>query len=69
MHLKPNDEHQFKALNRLNEIDQELDILKYSTGVANSLEVLVPPHKLNFVKEFARKRKLKANVKVKNYGR
>lgn len=67
--LTPSNEHQLMALKRLDEIDQELDILKYSTGVSNSLEVLVPPHKLNFVKEFARRRRLKTNVKANNYGR
>lgn len=67
--LTPNDEYQLNELKRLDEIDQELDILKYSAGVLNSLEVLVPPNKLNFVQEFARKRRLQTNVKANNYGR
>lgn len=67
--LTPNDKDQLKALRMLNDIDQELDILKHSAGISNRMEVLVPSHKLKFIKEFARTNKLKINIKSKNYGR
>lgn len=60
---------QHELLNRLSDIDPELDILKYSTGVYSNLEVLVPPNKLDFIYKFSRRLGLRVNVKARNYGR
>ncbi|PZC83798.1 hypothetical protein B5X24_HaOG206955 [Helicoverpa armigera] len=47
----------------------EVEILKVSRGVNDSLDVLVPPNKVQYVRDYADSKGLHYEVKQQNYGR
>ncbi|CAH0695834.1 unnamed protein product [Spodoptera exigua] len=61
-------EHQ-KSVTQFNDPLGEIEIMKESRGVNDTLDILVPPTRMNFVHEYANSNGLLLEEKQKNYGR
>ncbi|XP_053614670.1 carboxypeptidase B-like [Plodia interpunctella] len=65
--LKPNSEEQALVANAIN--DTEIDVLKISRGQNDTIDLLVPPSRVNYTRSFADLNNLGFEVKQEHYGR
>ncbi|KAJ0174172.1 hypothetical protein K1T71_010318 [Dendrolimus kikuchii] len=67
--LFPHDTKQLEAIIHFKEPTGQIEVLKTSRGLNDSLDVLVPQSQLDLVQDFAKENKLTLEVKQNNYGR
>ncbi|XP_026742272.1 carboxypeptidase B-like [Trichoplusia ni] len=67
--LYPTSDDNLQAASHFEDPSGEVEVLKESRGLNDTLDLLVPPQKLQFVEDYAKIKNLKLEVKQPNYGR
>ncbi|XP_022838055.1 carboxypeptidase B-like [Spodoptera litura] len=67
--LHPTSEEHQKSVTQFNDPTGEIEIMKESRGVNDTLDILVPPSRMKFVHEYANTNGLVLEEKQPNYGR
>ncbi|XP_028030264.1 carboxypeptidase B-like [Bombyx mandarina] len=67
--LFPETTSQLENITRFEDVDNQVEILKQSRGINDSLDLIVPPNKLDYVQSYAQNTNLTYEIKRRNYGR
>ncbi|XP_026763305.1 carboxypeptidase B-like [Galleria mellonella] len=67
--IYPANETQVEAVNRFQDHEDTIEVLKGSRGINDSLDLLVAPNRINYARQFADENNLGFEVKQQEYGR